>query len=315
MYTPLSAQTAKNFIYSPMNTYCQVTSMVEGEEGKREPKNPSRREFIAAVGGSAAGLVVGGVVGSQLFPKVEVTEVTKEEYVCPYCDQKFSSEVELGNHIKTAHPDLVTKEVVKEVAKYPCPYCDQVFDTEEALGNHIKTAHPDLVTKEVVKEVEKPPQTIKMTVNGRQYEFIVGDEVEPNTTLRDLLRERVGLTSPKDMCHGEGACGSCTVIVNGRPVLSCLTLAMDCDGKTIETAEGIADSGHPIFEAYTKYHTMQCGYCTPGFLVTAKALLDRNPNPTEEDIIEALAGNICRCGTYPEHVKAVLEAAQKLKGG
>ncbi|MEM2342427.1 MAG: (2Fe-2S)-binding protein [Candidatus Bathyarchaeia archaeon] len=150
---------------------------------------------------------------------------------------------------------------------------------------------------------------IKLCVNGRYYEFLV----KPNTTLRDLLREKIGLTSPKDMCHGVGACGSCTVILDGRPVLSCLTLAVDCDGRSVETAEGIAESAHPIFEAYIKYHTMQCGYCTPGFMVTAKALLDRNPNPSEEEIREALAGNICRCGTYPMHVIAVKEAAEKLK--
>jgi aerobic-type carbon monoxide dehydrogenase small subunit (CoxS/CutS family) len=149
---------------------------------------------------------------------------------------------------------------------------------------------------------------VKLTVNGKPYEFLV----KPNTTLRDLLRNGLGLTSTKDMCHGVGACGSCSVILDGRPVLSCLTLAVDCDGKTVETAEGIANSNHPIFEAYTKYHTMQCGYCTPGFVVTAKALLDRNPNPTEEDIREALGGNICRCGTYPEHIKAVKYAAKKL---
>jgi len=149
---------------------------------------------------------------------------------------------------------------------------------------------------------------VRLIVNGKPYEFLV----KPNMTLRDLLRNVLGLTSIKDMCHGVGACGSCGVILDGRPVLSCLILAVDCYGKTVETAEGIASSNHPIFEAYTKYHTMQCGYCTPGFIVTAKALLDRNPNPTEENIREALGGNICRCGTYPEHIKAVKYAAKKL---
>lgn len=151
---------------------------------------------------------------------------------------------------------------------------------------------------------------LKSRVNGRLYVF----DVRPNMTLRDLLRKRLGLTSVKDMCGGEGAWGSCTVILDGRPVLSCLTLAVDCDGRSVETAEGIAESGHPIFESYIKYHTMQCGYCTPGFMVTAKALLDRNPNPTEEEIREALAGNICRCCTYPEHVLAVKDAAKKFGG-
>lgn len=159
------------------------------------------------------------------------------------------------------------------------------------------------------KESRFHTNRIRLTVNGKLYEFFV----KPNLTLRDLLRRELGLTSMKDMCHGEGACGSCTVILNGRPVLSCLTLAVECDGQKVETAEGIAESNHPIFESYIRYHTMQCGYCTPGFLVTAKALLDRNSKPTEEEIREALGGNICRCGTYPMHIIAVKEAAEKLR--
>ena len=92
-----------------------------------------------------------------------------------------------------------------------------------------------------------------------------------------------------------------------------MTLAIECDGKAIETAEGIAQKDHPLVEAYVKYHCMQCGYCTPGFIVTAKALLDRKPNPTVDEVREALAGNLCRCGTYPQHVKAVREAAEVLQ--
>lgn len=144
---------------------------------------------------------------------------------------------------------------------------------------------------------------IRVTVNGKP--FLV--EVTPRTTLRDMLRG-LGFTSVKDMCHGHGACGSCAVILNGRAILSCLTLASDSDGGYIETAEGIANSRHKVFEAYVKYHTMQCGYCTPGFLVSVKALLDRNPAPSEEEIREALEGNVCRCGTYPMHLLAVKEA-------
>jgi aerobic-type carbon monoxide dehydrogenase small subunit (CoxS/CutS family) len=92
-----------------------------------------------------------------------------------------------------------------------------------------------------------------------------------------------------------------------------MTLAIECDGATIETAEGIAEAGHPLIESYVKHHAMQCGYCTPGFITTAKALLDRNSEPSEQEIMEALAGNLCRCGTYPQHPKAVLEAARTLK--
>jgi aerobic-type carbon monoxide dehydrogenase small subunit (CoxS/CutS family) len=152
-------------------------------------------------------------------------------------------------------------------------------------------------------------QTVKLTVNGKAYEI----QVEPNWPLRDVLREKLGLISLKDFCNGYGACGSCTVIMDGRPVLSCMILAAQCDGAVIETAEGIADANHPLIEAYIMNWTAQCGYCTPGFLVTAKALLDRNPNPTVDEIKEALSGNLCRCGTYYTHIKAVQEAAKKLR--
>ena len=154
-----------------------------------------------------------------------------------------------------------------------------------------------------------PKSLVKLTVNGRACNL----QVEPNSPLRDVLRKMLGLTSIKDMCGGHGACGSCTVIMNGRPILSCSILAIECDGAVIETAEGIADSHHPLVESYVMNWTAQCGYCTPGFIVTAKALLDHNPNPAVEDIKEALSGNICRCGNYHVHIKAILEAAQKLR--
>jgi xanthine dehydrogenase YagT iron-sulfur-binding subunit len=152
--------------------------------------------------------------------------------------------------------------------------------------------------------------TIKLTVNGKFHEI----PVQANLTLRDVLRQKLGLTSLKDFCNGYGACGSCTVILNRRPVLSCMVLAIECEGAVIETAEGIADGKHPLVEAYIMNWAAQCGYCTPGFLVTAKALLDRNPDPTVDEIKEALSGNLCRCGTYPAQVKSILEAARKLKG-
>jgi aerobic-type carbon monoxide dehydrogenase small subunit (CoxS/CutS family) len=151
---------------------------------------------------------------------------------------------------------------------------------------------------------------IKLTVNKETYEV----EVHPSWTLYYLLHDRMGLTGAKMFCD-RGACGSCTVIMEGRPILSCMTLAVECDEKTIETIEGIAAANHPLIDAYIKHHCMQCGYCTPGFIVTAKALLDKNPNPTELDVKEVLAGNLCRCGTYPQHLKAVLEAAENLRGG
>jgi aerobic-type carbon monoxide dehydrogenase small subunit (CoxS/CutS family) len=152
--------------------------------------------------------------------------------------------------------------------------------------------------------------TVTLTVNRRVHEI----QVEPNWTLRDVLRQQLGLTSIKDFCNGYGACGSCTVIMNRRPVLSCMVLVIECHGAIVETAEGIADAKHPLVDAYIMNWAAQCGYCTPGFLVTAKALLDRNLDPTVDEIKEALSGNLCRCGTYPAQVKSVLEAATKLKG-
>ena len=151
--------------------------------------------------------------------------------------------------------------------------------------------------------------TIELLVNGDRYR----KTVEPHWTLRQLLRDEIGLTSPKDWCGGQGACGSCTVIMNGRAVLSCMTLACECGGASVETSEGIAKAKHPIIQAYIDYNALQCGYCTPGFVCTAKALLDKNSNPTEADVRDALGGNLCRCATYQQHPPAVLQAAKNLK--
>lgn len=188
-------------------------------------------------------------------------------------------------------------------SKYLCPYCATIFDTVDVLKTHVITEHG-------TKPLPRPYGLINLTVNGQHYEF----QVEPNWTLYYLVHDKMGLTGVKMFCD-RGACGSCTVIMEGRPILSCMTLAIECDGKNIETVEGIAAANHPLIETYVKHHCMQCGYCTPGFVVTAKALLDKNPNPTEEEIREALSGNLCRCGTYPQHPKAVAEAAKQLKGG
>lgn len=158
-------------------------------------------------------------------------------------------------------------------------------------------------------EEEGGARLVTLRINGDEYNL----HVEPQETLREILQDRIGLTGTKEMCD-RGACGSCTVIMQGRPVLSCMILAIECEGHEIDTIEQINSQNHPLVEAYADNHAMQCGYCTPGFVVTAKALLDRNPDPSEEDIKTALEGNICRCGTYPAHIWAVQDAANKLKG-
>jgi len=179
-----------------------------------------------------------------------------------------------------------------------------------ASGVEASTQAEDNAAKETPDlQVSSDATAVELTVNGGKYRF----HVEPHWSLRQLLRDEIGLTSPKDWCGGQGACGSCTVIMDGRPVLSCMTLACECDGAVIETAEGIAKADHPIIQSYIKHNAFQCGYCTPGFVASAKALLDRNPNPTEADVRDALGGNLCRCGTYQQHPPAVLEAAKALK--
>jgi len=147
--------------------------------------------------------------------------------------------------------------------------------------------------------------TLELYVNGKIYRITA----EPHLTLKQVLQYHLGLIGAKEMCD-RGACGSCTVIMDGKPALSCNILAVECEGKAIETVEGIAalPRWKPLIDAYCKWDAMQCGYCTPGFLVAAKALLDRNPTPTESEINEALSGNICICGTYPRHSQAILEA-------
>ena len=190
-----------------------------------------------------------------------------------------------------------------EPEKYLCPYCPAVFDGYEAIKSHILTAHKS-------EPAPEPEGTIRITVNGQKYKL----KVETEWTLHYLLHDHLGLTGTKLMCD-HGACGSCTVILNGKAVLSCMTLAIECKNKEVETIEGIAAAGHPLIEEYVKHSCMQCGYCTPGFVVTAKALLDKNPDPDEREIREALGGNLCRCGTYPQHPKAILAAAKKQAAG
>jgi aerobic-type carbon monoxide dehydrogenase small subunit (CoxS/CutS family) len=186
---------------------------------------------------------------------------------------------------------------------YLCPYCSVRLDTFISLKAHVRAEHS-------TEPLPLPEGTIQLTINKQAYQLYV----EPEWTLYYVIHDQLGLTGTKMFCD-RGACGSCTVIIDGRPVLSCMTLAIECNGKTIETIEGISADHHPLIDAYIKHHALQCGYCTPGFIVTAKALLDHNANPTEEEIKQALAGNLCRCGTYPQHPKAVLEAAHVLQEG
>jgi carbon-monoxide dehydrogenase small subunit len=158
---------------------------------------------------------------------------------------------------------------------------------------------------------------VDLNVNGKPYKLAVGTmhvAVAPSDTLLYTIRETLGLKGTKEGCD-QGGCGACTVIMDGEPILSCLTLTVECDGKSIVTIEGLEDPKtgklHPLQQAFIDNTAFQCGFCTPGILMSAKALLDNNPAPTEDDIKQALAGHYCRCFSHYEVVQAVSNAVGK----
>ncbi len=151
---------------------------------------------------------------------------------------------------------------------------------------------------------------VSTNVNGDDVEFLC----DPRETLLDCLRDKLNLTGAKEGC-GTGDCGACSVTVDGRLVCSCLMLGVEAEGKRIETVEGISDGDvlHPLQKKFIEYAALQCGVCTPGILVAAKSLLEKNPNPTEEEARYWLAGNLCRCTGYDKIIRAVMDTAAELR--
>ncbi len=165
-----------------------------------------------------------------------------------------------------------------------------------------------------------PSRGVRVTVNGRPYELQIGSEphqVETSDSLAHTLRETLGFTGTKISCDN-GACGACTVIMDGRAVLSCKILTVECDGKTITTIEGLRDQKtgelDPLQQAFIDHTAFQCGFCTPGIIVTARALLNENPHPSEEEVKEALSGNFCRCVSHYQVLSAVMSVVEN-EGG
>jgi len=152
---------------------------------------------------------------------------------------------------------------------------------------------------------------ISLNVNGVPREF----SVDPNQTLLEVLRNELDLTSVKEGCDRIGECGTCTILMDGRPVLSCLILAIEAQGKEILTVEGLStgEKLHPIQEAFIQHGAFQCGFCTPGMIMTVKGFLDKNPNPTEGQIRDAIKGNLCRCTGYVKLVEAIKAIASQNK--
>jgi len=152
---------------------------------------------------------------------------------------------------------------------------------------------------------------IELTVNDVKHEI----DVQPWDTLLDVIRDRLGLTGTKEGC-GLGECGACTVIMNGKTVNSCLVLAVEADGKQITTIEGLAKGNklHPVQQAFIDEGGLQCGFCTPGMIISTKAMLDENPNPTEEEIRRGISGNFCRCTGYTKIIKSIQSVSSKKEG-
>jgi aerobic-type carbon monoxide dehydrogenase small subunit (CoxS/CutS family) len=184
----------------------------------------------------------------------------------------------------------------------------RAFVETTGAGLVVATSVPLTVQAAPSQEPASPaPRTsIKMTVNGTEHRA----EVEDRWTLVEVLRDHLGLTGTKIGCD-RGECGACTVLLDGKPVYSCSQLAVWADGRTVETVEGLERNGrlHPLQEAFIEHDGPQCGYCTSGQLMSAKALLDRNPHPTADEVRAAMTGNICRCSNYNRYVASVLAAA------
>ena len=175
----------------------------------------------------------------------------------------------------------------------------------------------DMQEKKFCSEAITEKRHISLTVNRQLYELETGTgagRVDPGDTLSFTLRETLGLTGTKLSCD-DGACGACTVIMDGKPVLSCMLLTIECDGKTITTIEGLKDPKtgalDPLQQSFIDHTAFQCGYCTPGMIMSAKALLNENPSPSEEEVKVALSGNFCRCISHYQVVRAIMEVSGK----
>lgn len=241
------------------------------EEKNRESGQVSRREFLVGAGFLAGGAAIGAGI---------------------------------------AYPLASGGEDGEDVTKYVCPYDTQEFATLAALETHLDAVHggesPDGGGGGGGGTVIQDARTT-LTINGVEEKV----EVKPTWTLAFVLREKLGLTGTHIGCN-RGSCGACSVIVDGRSVYSCMMLAIESEGLDIQTIEGLAPSAdgltlHPLQQSFVDRGAQQCGYCTPGFLMAAKALWDKNPNPTLAEASIALSGHICSCG----HLKAVLEAVTK----
>jgi aerobic-type carbon monoxide dehydrogenase small subunit (CoxS/CutS family) len=271
-------------------------------EKEKKTKGISRREFL-----KDAGLLVGGTaIGSTvLLAACGGEETTKT--VTTTAGATTVTDTTTVTAGATTVTDTVTTTVgagqtatvteTQTTSRFICPIDGMEFDSLADLQAHFEAEHGGAAM----------PGVITLNVNGNTYLV----KTQPNWTLVYVLREKLGLTGTKRPCDA-GDCGFCTLIMNGRPILSCLALAIEADGANLETIEGEAGSDgvlSPLQTAFIENDALQCGLCTPGQIMTAKALLAAIPNPTTAEVREYMAGALCRCGAQPNIVKAVLEAA------
>jgi len=248
--------------------------MTKEEKEKEQAGEISRRDFLKDAGFVVGGAAIGAGITYPLVSKDTVTETKTVEVAGP--TKTVPTTVEVPGPTKTVEVPGPTKMVTVE--------------------------------KTVTVEVPVAGELTNLTINGSPHKL----KVEPNWTLAEVLRDKLALTGTKLMCQ-RGSCGYCTVIMDGRPVLACMVLAIDCDGKSILTIEGLAKGGtlHPVQQAYIDEMGYQCGACVPGMIMETKALLDKNPSPTEADIRVGMSGNLCICGNYNMIQKSVQNAAKK----
>ena len=273
------------------------------EKKKNGSGGKTRREFL-----KDAGLLVGGTaIGSTILlaacgggetETVTNTVTNTATVTSTAAGETVTSTTTVGAGQTATETETVT--TTQTESKFICPIDGTEFDTLSLLQTHFEATHPD-------EPAEAVQGLVRLTINGTPHYVKAAD----NWTLAYVLREKLHYMGTKRGCD-DGNCGWCAVIIDGRPILSCLALAVQVDGKAIQTIEGLAkneDELHPIQQAFIDFDGMQCGICTPGQIMTAKALLDINPNPTADEVREALAGVVCRCGSYQNIVAAVLEAA------
>ncbi|MDD5486896.1 MAG: 2Fe-2S iron-sulfur cluster-binding protein [Dehalococcoidales bacterium] len=265
-----------------------------------ENSRVSRRQFLKnagiIVGGTAVGSSFilsackdGGEVTKEVTKTVQVTTV-KATFVCPICSQEFESITALSSHLESAHPGEV-----ETITKFVCPFDNAEFGSLSELKTHIETAH--------LTAAPLDPSAVTLNINGVNY-LVKADAHE---TLAYTLKEQLGLTGTKIGCD-MGQCGACTVLADGIAIYSCLKLTRESEGIQIETVEGLAD-GHklsPLQRKFQEIEAVQCGYCTPGFLMAAKGLLRENSNPSEDEVRLALSGHICSCQNFKKTIAAVV---------